>query len=75
MAQDSLKLELLEWLSKLEDNQTLEYLKLIKDRSLNNADWWKDLSKEEKEGIESGLADIEAGRTFSHEEVKQKYGL
>ena len=32
-------------------------------------DDWGDLSDAEIEGIKAGLADIEAGRTHSHEEV------
>jgi len=39
---------------------------------------WGDLPEEAIEGIKAGLADIEAGRTHSHEEVmaymNEKYG-
>lgn len=35
-------------------------------------DWWDALSDEEKEQIERGLADVEAGRTVPYAEVKDK---
>jgi len=72
---ETIKLELIEWLSRLEDNDTIEYLKIVKDTRLGNKDWWDDLSEEQKAGIERGLNDIDQGRTISHDEVKNKYGL
>jgi hypothetical protein len=75
MGHDAIKLELIEWLTKLEDDETIQYLKIVKDSKSTEHDWWEDLSENEKKGIESGLKDIEAGRVFSHDEVKSKYGL
>jgi hypothetical protein len=75
MGHDAIKLELIEWLTKLEDNDTIEYLKIVKDSKLNNNDWWDDLTDVQKSGIERGLNDIKNGRTISHDEVKRKYGL
>lgn len=69
----AVKLELIEWLANLEDSETLEYLKLVKDSNEN--DWWSDLPNDVKTGIERGLKDIDAGRIVAHEEVKKKYGL
>jgi hypothetical protein len=73
MGIEAVKLELLEWLANLEDSETLEYLKLVKDSGKN--DWWHDLSDDVKSGIERGLKDIDAGHMVVHEEVKKKYGL
>jgi hypothetical protein len=75
MGHDAIKLELIEWLTKLEDEETIQYLKIVKDSKSTEHDWWEDLSENEKNGIERGLKDIEAGRVFSHDEVKSKYGL
>ena len=75
MGHEALKLELIEWLSKLEDEDTIEYLKVVKDSSSKENDWWCDLTANQKEAIERGLKDIEEGRIVSHEEVKIKYGL
>ncbi|MEQ8358741.1 MAG: hypothetical protein RH860_04580 [Cytophagales bacterium] len=75
MGKQELKSELLEWLSSLEDMDTLQYLKMIMESGVDDNDWWDDLTDEQKEGIERGLKDIEEGRLTSHEEVKKKYGL
>lgn len=75
MGHDAIKLELIEWLTKLEDDETIQYLKIVKDSKSTEHDWWEDLSENEKKGIERGLKDIEAGRVVSHDEVKSKYGL
>lgn len=72
---EAIKLELIEWLAKLEDNETIKYLKIVKDSKNNKNDWWNDLTEEQKRGIQKGLKDIEEGRVFSHEEVRGKYGL
>ena len=75
MGHDAIKLELIEWLTKLEDEETIQYLKIVKDSNSTEHDWWEDLSENERNGIERGLKDIEAGRVVSHDEVKSKYGL
>lgn len=75
MGHDAIKLELIQWLTKLDNKETIEYLKIVKDSQSVNNDWWDDLSDAQKQGIESGLDDIENGRTISHDAVKEKYGL
>ncbi len=75
MGHESLKLELIEWLTKLEDDETIHYLKVVKDSSTSDHDWWDDLTDEQKQGIERGLRDIDEGRTVPHDEVKRRYGL
>lgn len=75
MGHEAIKLELIEWLTKLEDSETIEYLKIVKDSKSNDNDWWDDLSDIQKKGIERGLKDIENGLTISHDEVKSRYGL
>lgn len=75
MTQEAIKLELIEWLTKLHSNETIHYLKIIKDSMKEENDWWSSLSSEQISGIERGLKDIDEGRTVSHEVVKQRYGL
>jgi len=75
MGHDAIKLELIQWLTKLEDNETLDYLKVVKDSCDKNTDWWNDLSEEQKSGIGRGLSDIDAGRIHSHKDISLKYGL
>ena len=75
MGHEAIKLELIEWLTKLDDDETIEYLKIVKDSKSYNNDWWDDLPESQKSGIERGLNDIKNGRTVSHDDVKSKYGL
>lgn len=75
MKQETIKLELIEWLTKLNDSDTIQYLKKIKDAGTKHQDWWNDLPEARKKGVLRGLKDIEEGRTIPHEEVKVKYGL
>lgn len=75
MGTEALKLELIDWLSKLNDDETIAYLKLLKDSKVSNIDWWNDISEHHKTGIERGLKDVDAGRVTLHDEVKKKYGL
>ena len=75
MGLEAIKLELIEWLIKLDDQETISYLKVVKDSSSKEGDWWNSLSDHHKEGIERGLKDIEEGRVVRHDDVKRKYGL
>ena len=75
MGHEALKLELIEWLAHLDDDDTIIYLKIVKDSSETGSDWWQDLTNEQKAGIERGLEDIDAGRVTPHDQVKDKYGL
>ena len=38
------------------------------------SDWWDEISDAEKDLIEEGLKDIEAGRVISHEDFLKSYG-
>lgn len=53
MDQEALKLELMEWLARLEDQDTLQYLKVVKDSNTIGHDWWDDLTEEQIRGITS----------------------
>jgi predicted transcriptional regulator len=75
MRQETIKLELIEWLTSLKDVDTLQYLKIIKDARADNKDWWSELTEEQRLGIQRGLKDIDEGRIVSHSDVKKKYGL
>lgn len=75
MEHKALKLELIKWLTKLEDEETINYLKIVKDSTDSQVDWWNDLTDEQKSEIEIGLKDVDEGRVTPHDIVKQKYGL
>ncbi len=38
MGHDAIKLELIEWLTRLEDEETIEYLKVVKDAKTEDKD-------------------------------------
>ncbi|MEO5572047.1 MAG: hypothetical protein ABIT08_05415 [Bacteroidia bacterium] len=73
MKSDSIKLELIEWLTALEDKQILQSLFFYKNIQ-KKTDWWDDLTKEQLHEIEKGIKDIKAGKTVSSSVVWQKYG-
>ena len=75
MGIEAIKKELIEWLIQLEDHETIEYIKIVKDSRTSNPDWWDNLSEDQKACIERGLKDIREGRTYSYEEVKKRHGL
>ncbi len=66
------KQNLIDWISQLKDESIIEDIKSLKENSSNGKDWWKDLSEAEKKGIEEGLKDIEEGRTYTYEQVKDE---
>lgn len=65
------KNELMQWLSTLEDDYLID--KLMKLREKEKSDWWKEISKEEKESIENGILDADEGNLIDHSEVKNIY--
>jgi hypothetical protein len=75
MGHDALKLELIEWLTKLNDDETLDFLKIVKQSREIDQDWWHDLTHDQKLGIERGLNDIDSGKVTPHSQITIKYGL
>ncbi len=73
MSSDALKLELIQWLSSLEDKKILQSLFFYKDIQ-QKADWWDELSEEQLKEINKGILDIKAGKVVSSKSIWQKYG-
>ena len=65
------KLELIQWLSVIEDVSLLDKLAELKDQS--TSDWWDEISESEKESISKGLLDAKAGRLKPHSEARAIY--
>lgn len=65
------KLELIQWLSTIEDATIIE--KIMDLREKENKDWWKSISESEKESIELGLKDAEAGKLNPHSKARELY--
>ncbi len=67
----SKKLELIQWLSTIEDLSVLN--KIIDLKKQENKDWWNLISDNEKQSIEKGLQDADAGKLNSHSKARQLY--
>ena len=65
------KLELIQWLSTLEDSSIIE--KIIELRKSENKDWWNAISEDEKQSIERGLEDAESGKLNPHSTARKLY--
>lgn len=65
------KIELIQWLSSLEDKEIIE--KLILFRKQETKDWWDTVSDEEKASVEKGIKDADNEKLNSHETAKQRY--
>ncbi len=66
------KLEIIKWVTTLKDETSIERLKMLRNNR-SKTDWWNEISEEEKNAIDKGLADIKAGRVKPHKEVKKLY--
>ena len=66
------KLELIQWLSTIDNPNIIEKIMAIRDNQ--KEDWWCDLSSLEKESINKGIDDADAGKLKSHEQARKIYG-
>jgi hypothetical protein len=66
------KLEIIKWVTGLKDNTTIERLKMLRDNP-KKADWWIEITEEERAAIDKGLEDIKSGRVKLHKEAKKLY--
>ncbi len=68
------KLNLIAWISRLNDTSVINRLIQLKEDYSKSTDWWDTLKKEELESINRGLKDFEEGRMHSHETAQKIYG-
>jgi hypothetical protein len=73
MSIEAAKLELIEWLTRLDNEQMLEALLFYKKNHESVSDR-EDLSPAQKAKVYKGLDDIQAGRVMESAEVWKKYG-
>jgi predicted transcriptional regulator len=65
------KVELIQWISVIEDEAVLE--KIADVRNQITADWWNEISAAEKESIDRGLAEADAGKLSPHTTARSIY--
>lgn len=76
MKPETIKSELIEWLTHLEDQETLDYLKAIKDNDTSSQEnWWKDLPEKVQKGIRQSYQDKAHNRLTDHDTIARQYGL
>ncbi len=64
------KLELIQWLSTLEDLSILDKISALKKEQ---KDWWDTISDDEKASIEKGIEQANAGNLKPHSEARKLY--
>ncbi len=65
------KIELIQWLSTIEDIALLE--KITELRKKQNIDWYNSISENEKQSIEQGLEDAENEKLNPHSTARKLY--
>lgn len=71
--ENKVKEEIVEWISKPENKDILEILKLIKESS-ESGDWYERLTQEEKDSVKQGIEDHKKGKTLNSREFWEKNG-
>nr|WP_293844911.1 hypothetical protein [uncultured Arsenicibacter sp.] len=61
-------------IDQIDDNEVLQAIRILLSREMNQrSDFWDELTVEQKESIDKGIADLNAGRKTSFAEVLKKY--
>ncbi|CAN5798670.1 hypothetical protein BH24BAC1_BH24BAC1_41650 [soil metagenome] len=74
MNTQALKNEIMEWISRTNDNSLLKILKSIKDSNAGTTDWFDDLSQEEIDSLNRGIEDHEKGNILTSKEFWEDHG-
>ena len=68
------KIEIIQWITGLDDKATLRQLRKIKEQSdIKQNDLVDSFSLKERESIRRGIEDSANGRVTPHSEVRKKY--
>jgi hypothetical protein len=73
MTTKAAKIELMDWLSRIEDQELLSALLFYK-KANETLDWADNLTNAQKAAIREGLEDIREGRVHSSSDIWKKYG-
>ncbi len=65
------KLELIQWLSLVDDDSLIERVAKVRDESVS--DWWNEISDAEKDSITKGIEQADAGQMKPHSDARAKY--
>jgi hypothetical protein len=68
------KLDIIQRICEIQDNDLLDLIKNIIDLpEASKNDWWDHITSEEKESINQGLNDLQQGKVSSHNQIRKKY--
>ncbi|MFA4851097.1 MAG: hypothetical protein WC868_01870 [Bacteroidales bacterium] len=67
------KLNIIEWLVRLQDQTMIEKIKFLISNPTLSTDWWDTISEAKKISIDRGLTDIENGKVTPHSKVRKNY--
>lgn len=67
-----IKDNLIELIKKCNDEHFLQQLYELVSEHEGDPDWWNSLSKEQMSRVEEAMAQYKAGKTSTHEQVKQE---
>ena len=73
MRTESIKIELIEWLARLNDNSLLTSLLQFK-KATEQGDWANNLNAEQIESLQQGLADMKNKNVISSQTFWNSYG-
>jgi RNA polymerase-binding transcription factor DksA len=73
MKSESLKIELIEWLTRLEDKSLLTSILQLK-KSSEAGDWSDNLTDEQIQSLQRGLSDMRNGKVISSKSFWKTYG-
>jgi hypothetical protein len=73
MTAKAAKIELMDWLSRIEDRELLSALLFYK-KANETLDWADNLTNAQNAAIREGLEDIREGRVHSSADIWKKYG-
>lgn len=59
------KLDLIAWLLRLQDKEILKKIEILR----SGTDFWDELTEEEKKELDSGIAELDAGKKYSYKEI------
>ena len=65
------KLNLIKWLAEVNEPSVIE--SFIELRNKQDLDWWDQISDEERDEIDAGLAEADRGETIPHEEFLKNF--
>jgi len=65
------KIELIHWLSLIEDDAILD--RIIEVKETSSRDWWDEISESERDSVLKGLKEADAGRLNSHSQARSLY--